>query len=104
MDILIVDTTYDEARRCPICETPGVAESVKPGSRGNTLHTFRCMNNRCRWYDTTYVITVNRDGTVPPPSTNRAKSFPKLPPRSDEAVERANQALLSQQLTGGETR
>lgn len=99
----MTDTTYDEARRCPKCTELGRDESEKPGPHGSKLHIIRCLNQRCAWYDTTYVVQVNPDGTVPEANTNRPKNFPALPPRSDEAVERYNQSLLNQTLAGGET-
>lgn len=100
----MTDTTYEEAKRCPKCETPGQEVAVKPGRRGSKIHTFRCPNHRCQWYNTDYIVQVNADGTIPDPDAYRPKNFPALPHRSDEAVERTNQFLLNQTLTGGETR
>lgn len=98
----MTDTTYDEARRCPRCNELGSDEGSKSGPRGSRMHTIRCRNERCRWYNTTYIVQVNRDGSIPPPETHRDKQFRALPPRSDEAVELSNQALYQQQLKPGE--
>ncbi|SRR5258706_13166138 len=100
----MTDSTFDEARRCPKCETPGVPMGESPGPHRSKIHTFRCMNPRCKWYDTTYIIQVNQDGTIPDPSLTKIKNFPKLPPRSDAAMEAYYQSLLNQTLAGGETR
>jgi hypothetical protein len=100
----VTDTTYEEAKRCPKCEEPGQEVSNKPGPRGSRMHTFRCPNQRCKWYSTDYIVQVNADGTIPDPDAHRIKNFPALPTRSDEAVERTNQFLLNQTLAGGETK
>lgn len=98
------DTTFDEARRCPRCEELGNTESSRPGPQGSKINVIRCLNNRCRWYDTTYIVQVNADGSIPKPTTNRHKDFPELPKRSNEDVERYNQSLLDATLNGGEVR
>lgn len=97
------ETTFEEAKRCPICEQPGAIAGAKPGPHGSQLHTIVCKNNRCRWYDTAYVVQVNADGTVPPPNTNRIKNFPKLPDRTEE-VQASMLRLYEQSLSGWETR
>jgi hypothetical protein len=102
------DTTYEDAKRCPKCNEPGLKTSEKSAGRnaahGTRVHTFECRNNRCKWFNEFWVVQVNPDGTVPPPNTNRQKSFPALPPRSDEDVERSNKLLLQSTLDRAETR
>ena len=100
----MTDTTLDEAKRCPKCEEPGRPDGSRGGPNRSTVYTYRCMNGRCKWYDTTYIVQVNADGTIPDPTTHRQKNFPAMPARSDEAVEKYNQFLLNQTLAGGETR
>lgn len=85
----MADTTFEQARRCPICEFPGRDESFRPGPRNSKLHVIRCMNERCRWYNTTYIVQVNFDGTVSEPATDRQKFFPKIPERDNAAMEAA---------------
>lgn len=100
----MTDTTYDEARRCPRCDELGqIVKTSQRDRAGNTLNTVLCANARCRWYNTTYLIEVRADGTVVQPHA-RVKSFPKLPDRSDEAIERSNQAMYQQTIAGGEIR
>lgn len=104
----MADTTYEDAKRCPKCEEPGLKTGDKPAGRnarpGTSVHTFECRNARCKWFNEFWVVQVNPDGSVPPPNTHRAKSFPALPKRSDEDIERSNRFILDQTLTGGETR
>lgn len=92
------DTTFEEARRCPKCAEPGSGVGSVAAPNGGKIHTFMCKNSRCRWCDTTYVVQVNADGSIPEPNINRAKAFPALPNRNQEEIDRANQALLNNQL------
>jgi len=93
------DTTYEEAKRCPKCATPGRDTGTTTRVKGGgLLHNIVCVNPRCRWYNTSYVVQTNPDGTVPPPTLDREKSFRALPARSDESVDREMQNLLNQQL------
>lgn len=62
--------SLDEAKRCPKCDTPGM-----PNGADGRLLKFLCMNERCRWYSTGWVVQVNPDGTVPE-TANPAKEFP----------------------------
>lgn len=94
------DTTFDEARRCPKCKELGKDTGSQKASGGSTVHKILCMNDRCKWFGTTYVVQVNADGTIPPPNLHRDKAFPALAPRSDSAVEAQYARLLDDQLTG----
>lgn len=84
----MTDTTYEEAKRCPKCKTPGREAGSDPGPHRSTLHKITCVNNRCSWFETVYVVQVNSDGTVPEPSTAKRNQFPRLPNtgRSDEEI------------------
>jgi hypothetical protein len=100
-----LDTTFDQARRCPICDEPGKEKGTRPGPRGSTFHEIVCVNSRCRWFGSDpYIIQVRADGTIPEPTLDRQKSFPKVADRTD-AVQ-ANLERLYQQTTtpGSETR
>jgi hypothetical protein len=71
------DTTYEEARRCPKCGNPGEVDSIKDGPRnlprGTKIHTVYCRNQVCPWLDTCWLVQVNSDGTVPPPSNHKGE-------------------------------
>lgn len=100
----MTDTSYDQARRCPICDVLGVDSSQRQGPHGSRLHVIRCANSRCRWYNTTYIVQVNSDGSVAKAELDRDKFFPKMPDRTD-AVNENMQRLLEQTLRGdGEIR
>lgn len=102
----MADTTYEEAARCPKCEEPGqeVAAETRTIRGGAQLRTIYCRNSRCAWCNTPWVVQVNPDGTVPPPTTDRQKSFPKLPDRT-EAVQASLERLQNSTLeTGSEIR
>jgi len=98
------DTTYEEAKRCPKCEQPGVDIGSVRGPHGSRMHTIQCKNTRCTWYETNYSVQVNQDGSIPEPSLNRPKSYPALPQRNDADVERQMEAIYQQTLRQGETR
>jgi hypothetical protein len=80
-----VQTTLEEARRCPRCDEPGqkgeerALDRTSGATRGARLFMFYCRNGRCRWYNTSWGVQVNPDGTVPPPTTSRDKFFRPLP-------------------------
>ena len=100
----MADSTYESAKRCPKCEEPGADIGSVKGPHGSRLHTIQCKNKRCSWYETNYTVQVNADGTIPEPTLDRPKSFPALPKRSDEDVDRQMQQLYQQTLTGGDNR
>jgi sulfatase maturation enzyme AslB (radical SAM superfamily) len=70
-----VQTTFEEASRCPKCKQPG--KDVKtirlPNNtkipRGSTVHTIRCEN--CDFG--VWLVQVNADGSVPPPQDHTGK-------------------------------
>lgn len=108
------ETTYEEAKRCPRCGIPGDHTSTTPGKdrRGKpvSIHMIFCRTEGCRWENTSWVIQVNPDGSIPQPDSERdamrEKAFPKrleLPgdeQRIIQAIERQVQAEI--QPGGGE--
>ena len=83
----MTETTFEVAKRCPICTEPGRDTGrTQRGPHGSTIRIIECANSRCRWFNTTYLIQTNADGTIPEPTTNRDKSFRPLPNRTDEQV------------------
>jgi hypothetical protein len=62
--------TLDEAQNCPRCHKPGDLGGRrpmpdKPGY--STINCF-CRNQLCSWLDTSWVIMINPDGSVPDPA------------------------------------
>lgn len=99
-----MDTTYEEARRCPKCKEPGeeVADTPAPTGRGVTrgarLKHIQCRNTRCKWYNgAPYLVQTNPDGTVPPPNLHREKQFRERPDDHGQTAEALEQMLKAQQ-------
>lgn len=97
------ETTLEEARRCPKCNEPGhdtgnTTNRLHGATRGAIIHEYKCMNQRCKWYDTSYLVQTNPDGTIPPPTLVREKAFRQLPAREQEDIDRQMNNLLNQQL------
>ena len=73
------DATYEEATRCPKCEQPGEVKIKQEAPKqarlpkGTMIHTVYCFNDRCKWYNTSWLVQVNADGTVPAPSDHRGE-------------------------------
>lgn len=98
----MTETTFEQAKRCPKCEQPGQIVAERRQRDGSVLNTVMCKNTRCRWLNTTYIVQVNADGTIPI-TIDRPKSFTKLPDRTEE-VQAQMENLYNQTLSGGELR
>lgn len=103
-----VQTTLEEARRCPKCEDPGAdagAMAVPPGpgvTRGAKLLKFTCDNIRCKWYGEIWMVQVNPDGTIPPPTTTRRNSLRALPDDGGRTRQRLLDQIALETTGGGE--
>jgi hypothetical protein len=99
-------TSWEVASKCPKCIQPGevVGERKLTGGRGK-LVTLRCVTAYCKWFDTTYAVQVNPDGTVPDPITSRPKEYPARPDdggRTEQVLR--GQLAQSMKPEGGEVR
>lgn len=70
-----VQTTYEDATRCPKCGKPGdvrkKTSAIGTGlPRGTQQHHIYCMNELCIWYNTCWFVQVNPDGSVPAPKNH----------------------------------
>ncbi len=101
----MAETTFEEACRCPKCGQPGqeLASENRRLKGGGELKQIYCRNTRCNWLDTSWAVQVRPDGTIPEPTLDREKSFPRIPDRT-EAVQANLERLYNQTLTGEETR
>lgn len=79
----MTDSTFDEARRCPRCEELGLLGKSSRRRDGSRIHTITCMNTRCKWYSTSWVVQVMVDGSVAKPQKHD-KFFPTIPDRTEE--------------------
>lgn len=93
----------DDALHCPKCKQPGnpVASHNSTGAKGQpvVVHSVKCENERCRWYDTTWIVQVNPDGTVPERKAGE-KEFPALLPGHSAMAQRMIEDLKGQDLRG----
>jgi hypothetical protein len=75
-----VQTTFEEAKRCPKCNQPGddrkqlvLLNRDFKGGKAPVVHHIYCVTELCPWYDTPWLVQVNGDGTIPP-KTNHTGS------------------------------
>lgn len=95
-----MDTTIDEARRCPKCQELGKKTGEASGAnRGSRELTYTCVNERCKWFEQTCsVVTVRADGSIPDPNRQRTKQFMPVPDRTEQV-----QAMLDAQIEAERT-
>lgn len=95
---MLTESEWEEATRCPRCENSGKEVSVnspgnkitgKPDSRAGKVFTIRCETELCRWFNTTWIVQVRPDGTIP----RRTAGEKQFKPMSD-SVERIAEAEL----------
>jgi len=89
------DSTLEEARRCPACNEPGLANGTRPAPERwqGTLHLFKCVNQRCLKVDRTWIVQIRPDGTIPEATLNREKNYPMI--EGMPTRERINRARAS---------
>lgn len=98
------ETTFEEAKRCPKCNEPGQEAGSRSQRGGGEIKTIYCRNPRCAWNDTSWIVQVNADGSIPDPTLVHDKSFAKVPDRTD-AIQSQMNRLYQQTITpGGEIR
>jgi hypothetical protein len=99
--------TFEEAQRCPRCDKPGRDQGGRPGRRrGVKVHTIVCETELCPWYNTTWLIQVNEDGTIPDAySQVGEKQFHKVSPETETRINEALERQLKAEQSGqGEIR
>lgn len=98
------ETTLEEAGRCPKCKEPGEfsGEQVLESARSAKLKKFTCRNSRCKWLNETWVVQVNKDGTIPPATLQRPKQFQKLPDDGGRTLASIQRQLELETKGGGE--
>jgi len=101
-------STYEAATRCPRCQIPGeVVSKVPSGRPGTQIHNVFCRNEACVWYNTSWIVQVNPDGSVPPPTKHKRgdidKLFPKLagPPEEEQRVIRSIERQVEREQQPG---
>lgn len=102
-------TTFEEAKKCPICGQPGEVRRVdkksRPQAQGGPyeLHHVYCVTELCRWKDTPWWVQVNADGSIPEAysSANQDRIFPKASPETETRVREALEAQLAAETKPG---
>lgn len=84
---------------------PGELTRTEHARHGRKSHVIYCRNKRCTWYNTSWVVDQNSDGSIPDPSLNRAKRFPEVPDLTERVQQQVDRQLARELETGGgETR
>lgn len=99
--------TWEEATRCPRCGRSGEDTGARPGKRrGVMIHTIYCRTELCTWHNTSWLVQINEDGTIPQAhSRNREKQFPTVSPETETRINEALQRQLDAETSGhGEVR
>lgn len=69
-------TTLEEAKRCPKCGNYGEDRIQRPVDRstglkaGTMVHIIYCVTEICPWFNTCWMVQVNKDGSIPPPQNH----------------------------------
>jgi hypothetical protein len=88
---------------------PGEVVSKNPSTekRGVVIHMIYCRTEGCRWQDTSWIVQVNADGSIPPPIDHSkrpdTKNYPKLrgPDSEEERVLNAIQRQIDAETKPG---
>ena len=46
---------YEEAKRCPVCNQPGLVDKIKKMDRERRMRLI-CKNKRCQRYNLPYIV------------------------------------------------
>lgn len=65
--------------------------SVQPGDNESKVYVYQCANERCVWFETQWIVQVQKDGSVPvrPSGTRgRDKDFHSLTAQQESLARR----------------
>jgi hypothetical protein len=105
-----MSTTFEEAKLCPKCRRPGDDRktTMERNSRGRLVevHLIYCTTKLCRWYNTSWVVQVNEDGSIPEAYTQLGdKKYPKISQEMGSKIEEnILRQLEAETKPGGEVR
>jgi hypothetical protein len=92
-----MDTTFEEASRCPRCNEAGYSTCTARNRDGAKSFEVSCENNRCPWYHTKWVFDVRADGSIPQAKTNRPKTYAPIPDRTEEVRAAVDRSIAAQE-------
>ncbi len=98
-------TTWEEAKKCPICKESGEETYSEPDGMGGKVHTITCKNEGCRWYNTGWLVQVDRKGNIPVRDQGprgQDKDFPKLSPGLLSMGQRTLEDIVQEDLRNQE--
>jgi len=102
-------TTYEEAKLCPRCGKTGrvvrITKTQNMKGKPVDLHLIACTTELCPWFETTYVIQVNEDGSIPEKGSGLIgsdKAYPKLSQESVSRIEDNIRRQLEAETSGDE--
>lgn len=95
---------YEQATHCPICDQPGELSSTNsvPGFPGTKVEGWTCVNERCRWFTTGWIIQINPDGTIPD-RTAGPKQYQPLSPGQETAARDYLRAIQQEEEVASRT-
>jgi hypothetical protein len=90
-------TTFEEAKECPKCGKPGQdIESKATTKKGVSVHIIECKTELCPWFETTWLIQVNADGSIPEPMSALGPKLFTVDPDAQALQEKIEQGLQAQ--------
>jgi hypothetical protein len=98
--------TFEQAKRCPKCDLPGEDMGATPttNARGMPVkvHSIFCRNPECKWFNTSWIIQINPDGSIPKPYEQLGrKQFPKVSPEAETKITESIQAQIAAETQPG---
>lgn len=65
----------EDVRKCPKCGCPGEHVQTHTSDKDSKVYIYRCTNDRCKWFSTSWIVQVLKDGSIP----ERRKGDPEFP-------------------------
>jgi len=92
-----MSSSWEDARRCPKSGDPGEVTKTEHQRGGGRVVTLTCRNERCKWYNTSWLVEFRADGSIPDPDTSRSRmrALPPMPPGYLDQLERDAQMLTT---------
>jgi hypothetical protein len=102
-------TSFEEAKQCPKCGNIGEdwkqerKTLLGPPRKNVVVHYIKCVTQLCPWFETSYVVQVNEDGSIPEAysALRGEKQFPKASPEMETRIREATEAQLRAETRPG---